>query len=760
MRNKLQNIVAAVIMVLVLVATNCHLTKGWDVHAADTESNRLITVGSRTVTKDMKIADVVQLFGEPKLVTSSYWGGSAYTFYGEDYSDYLYLETDADGSIASYGSISEGFQTDRINYGDKTDGYVHIGMEAEKDGILYGIIGYTEYHADAYQIFAQDLVENNRSLCKHAVEMWNAISHLYGYNAPTTYDESLTNINVQLAENGSDWYDYCRNTSQGGYYQLCSQGTVTFPEYNYPNPLMFAEKARAYRCGEGYAQAFQYNVSASGSAWVTTGFINPDILQTWKVVPYTEEEQELLGKVRTEYMNSVETFNAQTSYYDIEPDYSALPLTGGKLSECAAKGAVGYLNSIRVGAGLNPLEYSEELSEAAQCKSTYTVYLSEHGMSGSDAHNPPQIEGITDEYYAKCQAGQGENLFMCGILSTNIIGSLTNALDDSYGTGQYYLRGHRYNLLDPYYQYIGVGNTLQQGCHKMSGYQPSDVEVVAWPSKGIMPEESGFSAGGMMTCCFYNGYKGTENTDVTIHCLNNDVTWTIEQGSLEQGQDIYVSGEHIAFKDSSVSFGIGGVYEITFMNLKNADGEDVSYTYRTVYESAYNDSSEESRPQMLNLSHSAITIRPGGIKRVKAVIAPESALNRRIHWESADTSVATVNECGEITALALGETTIIAKTEDGDITAACKVVVSEEEETVQGDVDGDGKVTLSDAQLTLKAALKLITIDEDKAILADVDGNGNVNLSDAQMILRIALKLPVAVSQVVITSGSGSQSPL
>lgn len=740
MRNKLQNALTAVIMIFVLVATNCGLGKRQAVNAADAESTRLITVGGKTVTQDMKIADVMNLFGEPKLVTSSYWGGGAYTFYGKDYSDYLYLETYADGSIASYGSISEGFQTDRINYGDKTDGYVPLGMEAEEEGVLYGIIGYTEFHEDAYKIFAQNLVENNRSLCKHAVEMWNAISYLYGYDTPTTYNESLTNINVQLAENESDWYDYCQNTSQSSYYQLCSQGTVAFPEYNYPNPLFFAEKAKGYTCREGYAQAFQYNVSASGGAWATTGFINPDILQTWKVVPYTEEEQELLGKVRTEYMNSVETFNAQTSYYDIEPDYGALPLTGGKLSECAAKGAVGYLNSIRVGAGLNPLEYSEELSEAAQCKSTYTVYLSENGMSGSNAHNPPQIEGITDEYYAKCQEGQGENLFMCGILSTNIIGSLTNALDDSYGTGQYYLRGHRYNLLDPYYQYIGVGNTLQQGCHKMSGYQPSDVEVVAWPSKGIMPEESGFSASGMMTCCFYNGYKGTKDTDVTIHCLNNDVTWTIEQGNLGQGQDIYVSDSHIAFKDSSVSFGVGGVYEITFSNLENESGENVSYTYRTVYESAYNDSSEESRPQMLNLSHSTITIRPGAIKRIKAVIVPESALNKRIHWESADLSVASVNECGEITAVSYGATEVVARTEAGDITAVCNVTVSDEE-FVCGDVDGDGKVTLADAQMTLKAALKLTTLDEKKETIADVDENGSVNLSDAQLILKIALKL-------------------
>lgn len=51
--------------------------------------------------------------------------------------------------------------------------------------------------------------------------------------------------------------------------------------------------------------------------------------------------------------------------------------------------------------------------------------------------------------------------------------------------------GHRYNLLDRIGNIIGVGNTLQQGCHKMTGYVESNVDVVAWPSKGITPIQSG-----------------------------------------------------------------------------------------------------------------------------------------------------------------------------------------------------------------------------------------------------------------------------
>ena len=308
----------------------------------------------------------------------------------------------------------------------------------------------------------------------------------------------------------------------------------SYPEY--PNPLAFASFADNYNCRDGYVPAFIYSKKEdTDSVYKTIGFINPDILASWKTVPYTQQEQELLEKARTEYTKSVELYNSAQNYYDVEPDYSALPLTGGKLNENIAKGAVGFLNSIRVGAGLNPLEYSEELSEDAQCKSTYTVYLAKNNIPNSNPHYPAKIDGISDEYYEKCQTGSGENLFMCGILNTDIIGSITYALDDSYGTGQFYQRGHRYNLLDPNWQYIGVGNTLQQGCHKMTGYVESNVDVVAWPSKGITPIESGISAGTMMTCKFYNGYTGTENTTVTVHCLNSGKTWTINPDNLSSG---------------------------------------------------------------------------------------------------------------------------------------------------------------------------------------------------------------------------------
>lgn len=57
----------------------------------------------------------------------------------------------------------------------------------------------------------------------------------------------------------------------------------------------------------------------------------------------------------------------------------------------------------------------------------------------------------------------------------------------------------------------------------------------------------------------------------------------------------------------------------------------------------------------------------------------------------------------------------------------------------KGDVDKNGNIELTDAQLTLKAALNIIVLDDSKKQLADTDGNGLVELADAQTVLKTAL---------------------
>lgn len=678
MKKRWKRIISNMIAIALVIISSIP-TISIPVKAEASVDGKLITVGGKTVTKNMKIDDVKKMFGEPKLTTPSYWDGYAYTFYGKDYSDYLYLETDSDGKIVCYGSVSPGFETNKYSYGEKVNPYARAGCEAkDDDGKLYAVIYYTKFHLDAYKRFTENLTENNRNLCKHAVEMWNAISYLYGYKTATYFDEKLFNIGAQLADNHSDLYDYCKSTNQSSCYQLMTGRKATFLEYFYPNPLEFAKNARNYECPKGNAIGFMYYPTGeeNDDYWIMEGFVNKELLADWKSVAYTEREKELLENSRKYYTNSVNTVNSMKSYYEIKPSYDSIKnIEGGKLSKEVAKGAVDYLNAIRVGAGLNPLEYSEQLSMDAQCKSTYTVYLAKNNIKNSSPHNPPKVEGLSDEYYSKCQSGNGENLYSCGIISTSIIDSISSALDDSQGTGQYYNRGHRYNLLNPEWKYIGVGNTLQQACHKLSGTQSSNVGVVAWPPKGITISESGFSPSGMWTCQFYNKLKPTADTTITIECLNSNKKWKIDPNNLLENQNYERSGDLISYSDDSIVFKIGGVYQITYDHLTDANGNETSYSYRTVYEKAYIGSEEEKVPQSIKLDKTSEKVLLGTTSKLIAKVSPDNIKNKRIYFASNNKEVATVNECGEITAHSLGTADITATSENGNITATCKIIV-------------------------------------------------------------------------------------
>jgi len=702
MKKRWKRIISNMIAIALVIISSIP-TISIPVKAEASVDGKLITVGGKTVTKNMKIDDVKKMFGEPKLTTPSYWDGYAYTFYGKDYSDYLYLETDSDGKIVCYGSVSPGFETNKYSYGEKVNPYARAGCEAkDDDGKLYAVIYYTKFHLDAYKRFTENLTENNRNLCKHAVEMWNAISYLYGYKTATYFNEKLFNIGAQLADNHSDLYDYCKSTNQSSCYQSMTGRKATFLEYFYPNPLEFAENARNYECPKGNAISFMYYPTGeeNDDYWIMEGFVNKELLADWKSVAYTEREKELLENSRKYYTNSVNTVNSMKSYYEIKPSYDSIKnIEGGKLSKEVAKGAVDYLNAIRVGAGLNPLEYSEQLSMDAQCKSTYTVYLAKNNIKNSSPHNPPKVEGLSDEYYSKCQSGNGENLYSCGIISTSIIDSISSALDDSQGKGQYYNRGHRYNLLNPEWKYIGVGNTLQQACHKLSGTQSSNVDVVAWPPKGITISESGFSPSGMWTCQFYNKLKPTADTTITIECLNSNKKWKIDPNNLLENQNYERSGDLISYSDDSIVFKIGGVYQITYDHLTDANGNETSYSYRTVYEKAYIGSEEEKVPQSIKLDKTSEKVLLGTTSKLIAKVSPDNIKNKRIYFASNNKEVATVNECGEITAHSLGTADITATSENGNITATCKIIVvktldqPEKEPTKEPEKEPTGAIT-------------------------------------------------------------------
>lgn len=85
----------------------------------------------------------------------------------------------------------------------------------------------------------------------------------------------------------------------------------------------------------------------------------------------------------------------------------------------------------------------------------------------------------------------------------------------------------------------------------------------------------------------------------------------------------------------------------------------------------------------VTLDSTSITLIEGDSQALNATVFPSNAENQKVLWSSSNSSVASVKE-GVVTALKVGNATIIAKTDDGGKTASCTVIVEAKNIPVTG----------------------------------------------------------------------------
>ena len=79
----------------------------------------------------------------------------------------------------------------------------------------------------------------------------------------------------------------------------------------------------------------------------------------------------------------------------------------------------------------------------------------------------------------------------------------------------------------------------------------------------------------------------------------------------------------------------------------------------------------------ITLDKRELTLFPGDVETLSAIVYPKNATNKKITWWNTDPDVATVNNVGEVTAVSAGQTLIFVASKDGNsyIEASCNVVV-------------------------------------------------------------------------------------
>ena len=141
----------------------------------------------------------------------------------------------------------------------------------------------------------------------------------------------------------------------------------------------------------------------------------------------------------------------------------------------------------------------------------------------------------------------------------------------------------------------------------------------------------------------------------------------------------------------------------------------------------------------VTLDKDKLELAKGGIGQLTATVLPEDATNKKVTWKSNDTSVATVDQNGNITAKSAGNTTVTVTTEDGSKIDTCEVTVTENTIPVTGVTLDKDKLELAKGgtgQLTAyvlpeNATNKNVTWSSSDPSIATVDQNGNVTAKTA-----------------------------
>lgn len=99
-------------------------------------------------------------------------------------------------------------------------------------------------------------------------------------------------------------------------------------------------------------------------------------------------------------------------------------------------------------------------------------------------------------------------------------------------------------------------------------------------------------------------------------------------------------------------------------------------------------------PTSVALNKTTLTLDTGKTSNLKATVYPSNAANKKCTWSSSNTSVATVDSNGKVTAKKAGTATITVKTSNGK-TATCKVTVNLPAPQITGLANTTGGIKIS-----------------------------------------------------------------
>lgn len=204
------------------------------------------------------------------------------------------------------------------------------------------------------------------------------------------------------------------------------------------------------------------------------------------------------------------------------------------------------------------------------------------------------------------------------------------------------------------------------------------VEGAALP----IPSKSGYTFAGWYENPEFNGNPVTDIPTDSTEILNFYAKWTANTytvtfdangGSVSQTSAVTVAG-----KLTSLPTPIYDGYNFLGWFTQKDGGDEV--TTNTVFtKDATIYAHWQNIPVIgVKLDKTSLTMQETGSDTLTATVEPDNATNKNVNWESSDTSIATVDANGKVTAVKEGSATITATAADGSgKSASCAVTVTE-----------------------------------------------------------------------------------
>ncbi len=131
----------------------------------------------------------------------------------------------------------------------------------------------------------------------------------------------------------------------------------------------------------------------------------------------------------------------------------------------------------------------------------------------------------------------------------------------------------------------------------------------------------------------------------------------------------------------------------------------------------------------ITLNESSVNMLVGQSSLLTAEYAPENATISKIYWLSSDENIITVDDNGNVTAIAEGTAKITARSVDGSADIECEFNIV----GYYGDFNGDNSVTVDDAVYLKNHLLDAVTYPVDNG---DINTDGNTDTEDVIYLLK------------------------